>query len=340
MMVQHAPVTPRRWRAWLEIRLDIGIGLTVAGLMLPWLSAAAQSMDLGALPWLIDLGAHWQVPISVLLALCVLVRVLLGAPNRLLVLAMLALPWFIALPRMETAGETPGPSLRVANVNLHVSQTDAQGLREFLDREQPEVVVLVELNETMATQIATWTDYPEQHLVPENSPFGIGVISRLALQSASTIRDSNDLAEIDAIVRVADQPVLLTAVHPMPPLSSSWHRARLTKLMALVERQQQHTGPRLMVGDLNASPWSSAMAAVRSDYRRANTFTPTWPNRNFGWFGIPIDLVLASSHWQVQSFDVAESFGSDHRPVVTTLRLSAASDRSDEPTDLDLEHRP
>ncbi|MBK8284545.1 MAG: endonuclease/exonuclease/phosphatase family protein [Ahniella sp.] len=339
-MVQHTPVTPKRWRGWIGTRLDIGIGLSVAGLMLPWLSAAVQSMDLGALPWLIDLAAHWQIPIAAVLTLCVVIRFFLGARNRLLWLPVLILPWLIALPRLETADQSPGPSVRVANVNLHVSQTDAQGLREFLDREQPEMVVLIELNETMAAQIATWTDYPEQHLVPENSPFGIGVISRLALQSATTVRDAKGLAEIDVIVRVADQPVLLTAAHPMPPLSSSWHRARLTKLMALVERQQHHAGPRLMVGDLNASPWSSAMRAVRADYRRANTLSPTWPNRNFGWFGIPIDLVLASSHWQVQSFDVAESFGSDHRPVVTTLRLSAASDRSDEPTDLELEHRP
>lgn len=319
-MVSRGSGDPSRFRAWLARRLDALIVLGFLGLLLPWISTGLDRLDLGALPWLADLGAHWQGPIAIVFGVCVLLHGLVGRRSRLVLAPALLLPWLSASPRLAQA-DAPAPTITIATINLHVSATETTGLRQFLDEAQPDLVVLMELNPTLAAQLPAFTDYPEQHLVPEDSPFGIGVISRLALQDVATVTDPDGLAEIDLQLRVGDRTVAATVLHPMPPMASVWHDARRAKLAAAVTRQSLHAGPKLIIGDLNASPWSSALRTLPGDYRRATTLEPTWPSWGFGVFGIPIDLVLGSPEWRVKETRVDASFGSDHAPVTVTLTL-------------------
>jgi endonuclease/exonuclease/phosphatase (EEP) superfamily protein YafD len=53
----------------------------------------------------------------------------------------------------------------------------------------------------------------------------------------------------------------------------------------------------------------------------------TWPTNVPEFFGSPIDHVLATPDWEVQSFRVVDELdgaGSDHRPIVTTLVRTAS----------------
>jgi len=311
---------PSRFRAWLTPRLDGLIILSAFGLLSPWLSSGLDPLNLPKAAWMIDLLAHWQWPIAIVFGVSVLLHALVGARSRLLLAPALLLPWFSASPRLAEA-DAPAPTITIATINLHVSATETAGLRQFLDTTQPDLVVLMELNESLAAQLPAFTDYPEQHLAPEDSPFGIGVLSRLALQDIATLTDPDGLAEIDMKLRVGERAVAATVLHPMPPMASIWHRARRAKLAAAVDRLSSFDGPTLIIGDLNASPWSSALRRLPGDYRRATTLEPTWPTWGFGVFGIPIDMVLASPEWRVKEARVDPAFGSDHAPVVVTLTL-------------------
>ena len=88
----------------------------------------------------------------------------------------------------------------------------------------------------------------------------------------------------------------------------------------------------IMAGDFNAtvdhlSGRETSAGAVLGDCRDAglNTGTGavgTWPTFAPALLGAPIDHVLATPNWQVQSLRVIESeddAGSDHRPIVATL---------------------
>lgn len=321
MTAARDPASQRRFVAWLSPRLDVLVGLCGAGLFLPWLSTGVQSLDLGALPWLIDLAANWQWPIATLLVCCILLRTLFGVTMRLVLLPLALMPWVTATAPLQPA-TTPAPGLSIAAINLHVSEVDASGLRAYLDTHQPDLVVLSELNPHLAASLPAFDDYPEQHVAAEDSPFGIGVLSRLALQDVRVHADANGLAEIDLSLRIGERRVLATLLHPMPPLSPTWHQARRAKLDAAVKRQAAFDGPRLIIGDLNATPWSSALRTLPGDYQRATTLAPTWPAWLLPVSGLPIDQVLASPHWRVAATSVDPSFGSDHAPVRVTLQLA------------------
>lgn len=312
--------------------LDASLLLLLLGFVSPWLAPVLDTQGWSRLAWIGDLATHWQWLFSVALLLLVLIRAAQGAPRRLWLLGLLVLPWLSVAPRLPTAdASTAQPKLRIAAINLLVSNTDPAGLRALLDEVKPDIVVLTELHPDIARAAGTWSDYPERFLLAEDSPFGIGVLSRLAFQDATSHLDESGLPEIDARFVWQDRPVLLTALHPMPPLAPLWHEARAKKLQGVAERQARFPGARLMVGDLNASPWSSALAPLKPAYQRANTLRATWPSNAFGWFGIPIDLILASPDWGVQQFEVAPAFGSDHHPVWADLVLTDAAAKNETP---------
>jgi endonuclease/exonuclease/phosphatase (EEP) superfamily protein YafD len=70
----------------------------------------------------------------------------------------------------------------------------------------------------------------------------------------------------------------------------------------------------IVLGDLNATPWSAWFppAEVRGSLPWA-----TFPS----WYGIPIDHVLAGPDIGYDERRVGPSIGSDHRPVIAKLRV-------------------
>jgi endonuclease/exonuclease/phosphatase (EEP) superfamily protein YafD len=74
--------------------------------------------------------------------------------------------------------------------------------------------------------------------------------------------------------------------------------------------------PTLVVGDLNATPWSSAFKGL--GLKRAGDLTGTWPAA-LGAFGLPLDHVLVSTHWSVAAAHVHGGLGSDHLALIVSL---------------------
>ena len=121
----------------------------------------------------------------------------------------------------------------------------------------------------------------------------------------------------------------IIAVHAVAPIRfemSNW-RSDLDWLA------EQCTAPNvIMAGDFNAtvdhlSGRETSAGAVLGDCRDAGVAAGagavgTWPTFAPPLLGAPIDHVLATANWQVQSMRVIESeddAGSDHRPIVATL---------------------
>jgi endonuclease/exonuclease/phosphatase (EEP) superfamily protein YafD len=93
--------------------------------------------------------------------------------------------------------------------------------------------------------------------------------------------------------------------------------------IAEVARQAVATGEAaIVVGDLNATPWSSGLrAAAAQGFLSAQGLAPTWPASVARVFGIPIDHVLADSrHWRVVQSGRGPQIGSDHLPVFARLQ--------------------
>jgi vancomycin resistance protein VanJ len=101
-------------------------------------------------------------------------------------------------------------------------------------------------------------------------------------------------------------------------------RERSRMLQLLADQARAATGPLIIMGDLNATPWCQDMRPMWSaglrDARRGPRFGPTWQAGN-PLFAIPIDHLLLKGAVAVESCLTGPPLGSDHRGLVGVLRL-------------------
>lgn len=289
------------------------------GLALP-LFNRLQPPTSGTLGWLLDLAAHWQWWYAAAwLALCVFCAM---RDRRSLLLAPFALlPLFTASRMLPASGENTRDAFVVVAANVNLVNRDPAPLAAWLRAQPADVVMLTELTPRYADALATTLAdaYPHRAFAPEDSPFGIGLLSRHPLHRIARRDSADGIPALGAEIDTAGGRVRVVAVHPMPPLASHWHdeRDRLLRSLAVDARDM----PTVVAGDLNATPWSTALiGAARAGLFRATGSAPTWPQRHVG---IPIDHVLANAHWRRGETARGPAIGSDHLPVRATLHLTA-----------------
>src|SRR5262245_25992548 len=83
------------------------------------------------------------------------------------------------------------------------------------------------------------------------------------------------------------------------------------------------TGPVIMLGDFNCTPWSPAFAELEARSRLRNSqlgfgTNPTWPTYLPG-MQLPIDHCLLSASLVAVDRFVGPAFGSDHYPLVVDV---------------------
>lgn len=277
------------------------------------------------LQWGLDLISHWQW-LWCLSALISVVWIARADKRWLVGCLVLPLPWVLAtssLPWVSERSTAPAPiSMRLASANVQVSNTHMQALVDWLAVEQPDVAVILEVSPTAAQSLKTLQTYPYQVVQPDESPFGMALLSKWPIVQSAVVLGKSDIPRIDADIDIARQRVRVVAIHPMPPLSSYWLHQRDSYLLEAAQQAQGTGHPAVLAGDFNATPWADvAMHLQDSGWRRATGLRATWPAAGLGWMGIPIDTVLASPHWQLRSSQLGPNLGSDHLPVVVTLVL-------------------
>lgn len=301
---RRLPGLPR----WLLLPCGAGLALPLLNRLLP--------PSANTFAWLIDLAAHWQLLYAPLwLALCLLCALRSG---RWLLLAPFAL-----LPLWSASAHLPyddgiAPELIVVAANVHAGNRDPGPLVAWLRAQPADVVVISELTpeyaEALVRQLGD--DYPHRALSPRSSPFGIGILSQRVLYRTRAISDG-EARTIVATVRAGQRTTRILAAHPMPPLAPQWHGKRDRFLTIAGETADT---PLIVAGDLNATPWSTALiGAGRHGLLRTTGFAPTWPGSGRGAIGIPIDHILASGHWRRGMSSRGPDIGSDHLPVRVAL---------------------
>jgi endonuclease/exonuclease/phosphatase (EEP) superfamily protein YafD len=142
----------------------------------------------------------------------------------------------------------------------------------------------------------------------------LGVFSRRGRQVT--------LGQARVSVPLGDERVLVEAVHPLPPVTSSKVRSWRATLRAL---PSAGTGPlRLLAGDFNATLDHRELRRlldrgyVDAADETGDGLRPTWPvlRRRPP---ITIDHVLADERLEVVRYEVHDVPGSDHRAVVAEV---------------------
>jgi endonuclease/exonuclease/phosphatase (EEP) superfamily protein YafD len=307
-----APRAGFRSGAAIARRLLWACGL---GLALPLLNRL-QAATPGTFGWLLDLATHWQWWYAAAwLALCLFCAM---RERRFLLLApFAALPWFTAARMLPASDDGMRDAFVIVAANVNLANRDPAPLAAWLRAQPVDVVMLTELTPRYADALATALAdvYPHRAFAPEDSPFGIGLLSRHPLRDVARRDSADGIPALGAEIETADGKIRIVAAHPMPPLATHWHDERDRLLRALAGDTADTAT--VVAGDLNATPWSTALiGAARAGLFRATGSAPTWPRRHVG---IPIDHVLASAHWRRGETARGPDIGSDHLPVRATL---------------------
>ena len=301
----------------------IAVLAALAALAVAFVTAASYSRT-----WYLALIANFRPHLTVASWLALLVMAMVALPVVPKLVMLLAAFGAAVVNLAETILRTPrgtgvsgGRRLRLAFANVLKSNPDATRLVEWVRREKPDVLVVAE-------SIAHW---PERLAVlSDELPFIVKTrIGDVAIYSRHEIAGEPQhlFAEIGHALAVRIAGLTVVGVHTAAPED----RATSTACDALIDRVTHHvggmTGPVVVAGDFNATPWSATVKRMVAHTglrygqgARIGTFPAelggrSWPR----WVGIPLDLVLAGGGAAVASRRHGPLIGSDHWPVIAEI---------------------
>ncbi len=303
--------------------------LALLALLPAWLGLA------GGWWWFLDLFANfrWQYLIASILiaawAIWLRQRRILALSLPTLLLNVLLIGQLAWHPEVDRASVAHDFSLRVVSLNVHQSNTDKQAVLDYLLGTDADVLFLMEVDEPwIAALAALQVKYPHQVVQARDDNFGVALFSRLPWQQAGIISlGQAGLPSIEMRLSHQGRELVLIGTHTLPPMGRRWARLRNGQLADLAEHVRQISDPVLVVGDFNATPWSTGLRRATAGtlgYRSlAAPWRPTWQARSI--LAIPIDHVLATAPLVITTRAVGPEVGSDHRPLEISVGMESAS---------------
>jgi endonuclease/exonuclease/phosphatase (EEP) superfamily protein YafD len=311
-----------------ETRRRARPGKRSAAALLTALTLASALSFAGEPWWVLDLLSHFH---AIYFWLAVVVGVVAAALRWWTLAAwagaLVVLEGLMLLP-LYVGAEDPNsgsPRLRVLSYNmLHGNPRTAEAARHAAGLE-PDVVVLLEAT---APQVRVFTAaLPGWHAIaePRDDAFGIAVLSRRPPSAARVVTPGPRwMPAIELTLPLGDRRITLLAVHPPPPVSEEHTRTRDALLRTVSRWSAEREPPVIVVGDLNATPWSSTLREILDEGPLRSTqrfgLHATWPS-GLGALGLPIDHVLVAGPLEPVARTVEPAFGSDHRMLLVELEL-------------------
>jgi len=306
--------------AWLTTFLAAivgGVNLVVVDLTWPLLVANM------ALPWI---------------AAASIVSVVAAFIGRQGVLILFAIPAAIAAtwpvgveiwPRDPAYGE--GTPLRVLTANLYLDNIDHEGAVAAILAADADVLCLQEVTHAWARSLdekGVTEAYPHRHIEPEDSPFGIALLSRMPMTEVEPYELAY-LTQLRAILDVEGTQLELHCVHLMPPLMPALyvrHERGGADLVARLSERGEEAGPIALAGDFNSTPYNALHRALDAELDDAwdvagDGFGHTAPATLSLIPPMRVDHVYAGGGVRILDADLLPGNGSDHHPLLVYLAV-------------------
>jgi endonuclease/exonuclease/phosphatase (EEP) superfamily protein YafD len=250
------------------------------------------------------------------------------------VLVVLLIGASIVLPRIvPDPVPTGGTPFTVLAFNTYEGSADLAEVAALIEQRRPDVVALSEAGQRYADRLA-----------PLVEPLGYALHSSVGSRS----RDVQGVTTVvsdrlgDVQVRIGKETstfpyvelsggglgglrmVAFHSVAPVPGSVPDWRHD-----LALLDQWCSGPTPAIIAGDFNATLDHSALRAGTAGCgdaaaQRGQGLVPTWgPTPRTRLVGPQIDHVFATDGIGAETYEVHDITGSDHRAVLTTLRLPA-----------------
>ncbi len=280
----------------------------------------------GQVWWIFDLLSHFRVQLLAGLILMSALQLVRRRIRSSIVLALFAgvnlgtlVPLYLGPDPLVSAGSLPCRAL-LANVSTRTGKPEL--LARVIEQFKPDLILLEEVDEGWLSALTpVLSAYPHAQTLPRADNFGIALYSRYPIKRGK-IRYIGE-AEVPSVFAEIESPggtFTVIGTHPVPPASAENSRLRDGQLGQLPALVKSASSPVLLLGDLNATPWSFAFRRlVRDsglrDSSRGRGLQPSWPTF-MPLFWIPIDHCLYGAGIQVTGKKVGPKFGSDHYPLI------------------------
>lgn len=236
----------------------------------------------------------------------------------------------LVLPR--TVADTPptsGTPLKVLSLNVFEGEADVDTLAALIRTEAPDVVSIPESGGRFAGE-----------LDPLIAPLGYRTVASVSERHQDvggvTLAVSERLGDVQTrIGRGLPFPFVeatggglgdlrFVAFHSVAPTRGSIDQWRSD--LGVLPQWCQGPTPAVLAGDFNATLDHSALRDSTAGCGDAadqtgNGLVGTWPNWAPRWLGPQIDHVFGTDGITAESFEVHDVPGTDHRAIVTTLRV-------------------
>jgi endonuclease/exonuclease/phosphatase (EEP) superfamily protein YafD len=212
--------------------------------------------------------------------------------------------------------------------NVGISNPNRAEVAAFISEEDPDVVFIFESSFEWEDAIRD-AGLPLQivAVVPRGRLAGVTVLARPELRPEHV--DVDLRGEVAAIgVDLGDERIEVLGIHPLSPTTGERAEGRDALIARATDWVATRPGEVVVVGDLNATPWSHAYSALRVrgrlvDTLRGRGFQPTWPE-GWGVLMVPIDHVLHTPGLGSADRRTGPAFGSAHRPVLVEIGFASA----------------
>jgi endonuclease/exonuclease/phosphatase (EEP) superfamily protein YafD len=310
--------------------------LRICVLVLAVVAITTVMAQFARVAWLGELAVNFRMQ-YLLVAVVVACAAACIRHRRLALLAMFVVApnaWFVvprALPMLVPESEASAIEARVSliSLNLHYRNSRHEQVREYLRSRNPDLLVLSELTPEWRSELRQFmAGYPYWMSLDRTNPWGLGVFSRFPLRDASaTNLGASGSVNVVATVVLPSGDLDLVAVHlqsPGTPRRAALRNQQLANLATLLQEKNHGNGPRrLLVGDLNVTPYSPRLSDLLTSTgmqlsRPAGAWLGTWPT----WMPplrVAIDHCISDPAVTVSHVERGPWVGSDHFPLEITL---------------------
>lgn len=301
------------WPAVVALAVATGAGLASP---IHWTLALADAPRL-----------QYAVALVVLGLLAVLVRrwasVALAALAAAVNLAIVVPLWAGAPPEPDRDAAT----LDVVFFNTKI-RSDADAVARWLASQDPDVAILAATTGGWADRMRRDSGMEVALSRPSGTDLELMILTAEEPLEAGIVdwkvRSGRDRG-VETTVDVDGQPVRLLGIHPVSPVGASRRQRRDATLRRAAHWVTAVDEPSVIVGDLNAVPWSGVLQRLRAEAGLVDSLAghgrqPSWP-APFAWAGMPLDHVLHTPDLVTVERELGPSFGSDHRLVRVRLAL-------------------
>ena len=284
----------------------------------------------GSTWWLFDFAANFRAHLAVVLLIVALLYALVfSKATGLFFMAMALLNGLLVLP-LYTSSQEPSANddtLQIVSFSVEQRTSIRDQTFRWIDTLDADLILLLDSTDDWNRATDQLEGYTVQPQIPVDRTFGITILSpdgvEAQLLRISRLRDS--AVRIEAAIGA--EPIAIYAVQARPMTNESDANDRDAYLAEIARMARAETIPTIVVGDLQATPWSHAFRDLTATADLKNSLDSfglqaTWPADRWALFRLPLDHLLHSPDLTTVDRYLGPTFGVDHRPIVVTVAVA------------------